>query len=58
MQRRESVHVGGVDVGAPLDEPQHLVLVAGRARRQEHAAVGELHRSAISSNQTSMWARD
>ena len=39
----ESVDVGGVDVGAALDEAEHLVLVARRARRQEHATVSELH---------------
>ena len=44
MERGEAVDVGGVDVRAPLDQAQHLVLVAGRARRQEHAAVRELRR--------------
>ena len=44
MQRGEAIHVGRVDVGAPLDESQNLVLVAGRARRQEDAAVRELKR--------------
>ena len=39
----ESVDVGGVDVRAALDEAEHLVLVARRARRQEHATVRELH---------------
>ena len=48
MQRRESVHVGRVDVCAPLDQAQHLVLVAGRARSQEHAAVRELQRDRFS----------
>ena len=43
MERGESVDVGGVDVGAALDEAEHLVLVARRARRQEHATVSELH---------------
>ena len=43
MQRGEAVHVGRVDVRAPLDQSQHLVLVAGRASRQEYAAVRELH---------------
>lgn len=36
MERREAVHVRRVDVGAHLQQPLHLILVARRARRQEH----------------------
>ena len=43
VQCREAVDVGRVNVGAPgLQDPGHLVLVRGRARRQEHASLGEL----------------
>ena len=42
MQGGESVDVGGVDVGAALGEPLHLLLVGGGAGGQEDAAVREL----------------
>ena len=43
MQRRQPVHVCGVDVRASVfDEPQHLVLVSGGARGEKDAPVCEL----------------
>lgn len=42
MERRESVHVRGVDVSTHLQQPLHLVLVARGARREEHDPRREL----------------
>lgn len=42
MQSGETVDVACVDVGAPVDESDHLVLVGGGTGRQEHTAIREL----------------
>jgi len=42
MQRGEAVDVPGVDVRPLLQQTHDLLLVAGRARRQEHDVGGEL----------------
>lgn len=43
MERREPVHIGVVDVGAALQQPQHLLRVPAGAGGQEDGAVVELH---------------
>lgn len=45
MQRRQAVHIGGINVGAGFQQPQHLLPVAGQTRGQEHAAGRELDAS-------------
>ena len=42
MQSGEPVYVACVDVGAPVDESDDLVLVRGGAGGQEHTAIGKL----------------
>lgn len=37
VERRETVDVAGVDVGAFAQQPHDLLLVSGGARREEHA---------------------
>lgn len=41
VQGSEAVHIGRINVGAHLDQPHHLVLVAGHARGQEDTSQAE-----------------
>ncbi len=41
MERRETVHIGGVDVRPAAQQHLHLAAITGRAGRQEHAPVAE-----------------
>ncbi len=41
MERRETVHIGGVNVRPAAQQHFHLAAIPGRAGRQEHAPVAE-----------------
>jgi hypothetical protein len=41
MERRETVHIGGVNVRPASQQHLHLAAVPGRAGRQEHTPVAE-----------------
>ena len=43
MQRRETVDVGCVDIGAFFDEPTDVFFVARMTTRQKNDAIGEVH---------------
>ncbi len=50
MERRETVHIGGVNVRPAAQQHLHLAAVPGRAGRQEHAPVAEsdlVHRCSL-----------
>jgi hypothetical protein len=41
MERRETVHIGGVNVRPAAQQHLHLAAIPGRAGRQEHAPVAK-----------------